>query len=86
MAAAKSELDIIVAASAEVPGPGAYQLGTTMRSKGSPRFGKGSAMSMIEAIQAESRKKPGPGAHFKQPTFAEELEQRRYMREAMKSM
>ena len=81
----KSELDIIVAAAAEVPGA-KYDLATTMRSKGSPRFGKGSPMSMIEQIQAEERKKPGPGAHWKTPTFAEELEQRKYMRAQMKAM
>jgi len=79
----KSELDMEMDRARDLPGPGAYDHASSLRSKGSPRFSKAGGNSLIEAIQVEARKKPGPDAYFPQATFAQELEMQRYKRDVI---
>ena len=51
----KSEIEIGMERARLVPGPGAYESGTTMRSKGSPRFSKSGGTTMMEAIQIAAK-------------------------------
>lgn len=84
----RSDLEIKMHDAAAVPGPGAYECKSTLRAKGSPRFGpkeRGGGMSMIEAIQEQAKHLPGPGAYHPSLTFAQELEQQRYLRKVVKS-
>lgn len=82
----KSELDIAMDLAKDLPGPGAYDHKTQMRSKGSPRFSKAGGNSMIEAIMEAEKKKPGPDAYFPTPTFANEQQMRQYKRDVIKGL
>ena len=79
----------------KLPGPDAYEVTginesgkSTLRAQGSPRMhqpkGRG-GLSLIETIQAHAKQLPGPGAYNQTLTFAQELEQQKYLRKAAKS-
>ena len=49
-----------------------------LRSSGAPRFGTASQGGLIEMIQRNAKSMPGPDAYYPSPTFAQELQMRRY--------
>jgi hypothetical protein len=80
---AMSQLEMAIVHGKTVPGPGRYDVPSTMRSKGSPRFSPGMAdNSFIASVMNDAKTKPGPGAHSPTPTFADELAHVRNMRAA----
>jgi hypothetical protein len=75
----KSLIESIQEQSAWVPGPGAYQHHTQLRSRGSPRFGRGGGTkSLIEQVMAEAKHTPGPAAYpAVAPTVKQEIEKKK---------
>ena len=74
----KSELDIEMDRARTLPGPGTYAHSGQLRSAGAPKFGTGPQGGLIEAIQKDARTRPGPDAYHPTPTFAQQLQMRRY--------